>query len=156
MLTRLVRSARDQLSVRTRRTPPAVLRVRVHPTVDAFVRASGQPWWMSGATDGSEIELVPIALLRQRGQLERAIRHEVAHAFVDPPLAGRPQWVREGAAMYFAEPATDQAVATRGTCPSDEELLQPISAGAYRGALARADACFRRAIGRGQAWDQVR
>jgi hypothetical protein len=128
----------------------------VHPTVDAFMRSTGQPWWVSGATDGTQIDLAPLAILRQRGQVERTIRHEIAHVFVDDVLSGRPLWVREGAASYFAEPnAEAEAPGGRG-CPRDEELLQPVSAGAHRSALARADACFRRAIGRGKRWDQVR
>lgn len=32
--------------------PPARLRVTAHPTVDSFGRATGQPWWVSGATEG--------------------------------------------------------------------------------------------------------
>ena len=55
----------------------------VHPTVEAFARATGQPWWVSGATDGTNIDLLPLTILRQRGQLERTIRHEVAHVLVD-------------------------------------------------------------------------
>ena len=155
LIAKTVRAARDDISSRTRRKPPAALQVTVHATVDAFVRATGQPWWMSGAADGGAIDLVPVAILQQRGQLERAIRHEIAHVFVDPALAGRPQWVREGAAIYFTEPDVEQEAVGRGRCPTDEELLRPVSAGAYRGALARADACFRRALTR-RAWDQIR
>lgn len=156
LIARTVRSARDQVSARTGRKPPFDLRVTVHPTVDAFVRATGQPWWMSGAADGSTIDLVPVGILEQRGQLERAIRHEMAHLFVDLPLTGRPQWVREGAAIYFADPDSERETTGGGKCPTDEELLRPVSAGAYRTALARADACFRRALTRGRTWDQIR
>jgi hypothetical protein len=111
---------------------------------------------MSGAADGSTIDLVPVGILEQRGQLERAIRHEMAHLFVDLPLTGRPQWVREGAAIYFADPDSERETTGGGKCPTDEELLRPVSAGAYRTALARADACFRRALTRGRTWDQIR
>ena len=67
--------------------PPATITVTVHPTVEAFGRATGQPWWMSAATEGTEIELLPLTILRQRGQIERTIRHEVAHVLVDSALA---------------------------------------------------------------------
>jgi SpoIID/LytB domain protein len=156
LITQVVRTARDRVSQRTRLKAPPELRVIVHPTVDAFMRATGEPWWMSGATEGHTIDLVPIAVLRQRGQLDLAIRREVAHVFVDSVLNGTPQWVREGAASFFAEPEPKKDSSGRSSCPSDEELRQPLSAGAYRAALARADACFRRAISRGVAWNQVR
>jgi hypothetical protein len=136
--------------------PPPEIRLTVHATVDAFVRTTGQPWWVSGASQGPTIELAPIALLRQRGQLERTIRHEVAHLFIDRTLTDRHEWVREGAASYFADPAAAADASARGECPKDEELLRPVSAGMHRGALARAEACFRREIARGKRWDQIR
>ena len=36
-------------------------------SVDSFGRATGQPWWVSGATDGAAIDLLPITMLRQQG-----------------------------------------------------------------------------------------
>jgi hypothetical protein len=97
---------------------------------------------------------VPVAVLRQRAQLDLAIRREVARIVTEPVLKGRHAWVREGAAAYFASPhASDRA--TRD-CPADDELLRPMSAGAHRTALARAEGCFRRELARGKRWDQVR
>jgi hypothetical protein len=154
-ISNVVRAARDQMRRLTGQPPPA-LRVVVHPTVDAFVRATGQPWWVSGATEGGTIELAPITLLRQRGQFERTIRHEVAHVFIDRVLEKRDEWVREGAASYFAEPNATVEPGARVQCPSDEELLRPVSAGMHRGALARAEACFRGEIAKGKRWDEVR
>ena len=135
---------------------PAVIRVTVHPTVEAFGRATGQPWWVSGASDGASIDLLPLSLLRQRGQLERTVRHEVAHVLVDGALEDRPLWVREGAAFYFADPGSGSDASMRGGCPEDEEFLRPLSAGAHRAAYARAEACFRRAIAQGRRWTDVR
>ena len=135
----------------------ADLWVTVHPTVDSFGRATGQPWWVSGATEGSSIDLLPLTVLRQQGQLDRTVRHEVAHALLDGALAKRPMWVREGAAAYFATPAAArQGRPDRVPCPSDIELLRPISAGAQRDAYARAEACFAREMVEGKRWDQVR
>jgi hypothetical protein len=112
---------------------------------------------VSGATDGPSIELLPIAALRRQGQLDRTIRHEIAHALLDGALAKRPMWVREGAAAYFSNPSGAKAPKPeRVTCPSDAELLRPVSAGAQRDAYARAEACFARAIAEGKKWDQVR
>ena len=59
--------------------PPATVRVVAHPTVDAYTRATGQPWWTAGATRASRIDLIPLASLRQRAILEPTLRHEFAH-----------------------------------------------------------------------------
>jgi SpoIID/LytB domain protein len=155
-LVQLVRGARNAIGARTRTKPPPVIRVTVHPSVEAFARATGQPWWVSGASDGATIDLLPLSILRQQGQLERTVRHEVAHVLVDAALKGRPLWVREGAAFYFADPAGGSAVPTRGGCPEDEEFLRPLSAGAHRSAYARAEACFRRAIAQGRRWTEIK
>jgi SpoIID/LytB domain protein len=151
----LIRRSRDEIAKLTG-VKPEPLRVTVHPSVESFGRATGQSWWVSGATSGTSIDFVPIATLRQQGQLERTVRHEVAHALLDGVLAKRPMWVREGAAIYFAHPNSRRNVPDRVPCPSDLELLRPISAGGQRDALARAEICFARAIAAGQRWDQVR
>ena len=153
----LVRRSRDAVAKLTGAPVPARLRVTVHPSVESFGRATGQPWWVSGATDGPAIDLLPITALRQQGQLDRTIRHEVTHALLDGALAQRPMWVREGAAAYFSRPANATAAKPlRVPCPSDLELLRPVSAGAQRDAYARAEACFARGIAEGKRWDQIR
>lgn len=157
-LLALVRRARDQMAAATGLKAPASLRVTVHPTVESFGRATGRPWWTSGATSGSDIALLPVTILQQQGQLERTVRHEVAHALLDGALAGRPLWVREGAAIYFSTDAdrAPRSSSGRVTCPSDAELLQASSAGAQRDAYARAEACFARQILAGRKWTDVR
>ena len=156
MLLGLIRKSRDEIAKMTD-TQTALLRVTVHPSVDSFGRATGQPWWVSGATEGTSINLLPLTVLRQQGQLERTVRHEVTHALLDAALADRPMWVREGAAQYFANPpASRSARPERVRCPSDAELVRALSAGAQRDAYARAEACFAREIADGKRWDQVR
>lgn len=152
----LIRRSRDEIGKATG-TRVQTLRVTVHPTVDSFGRATGQPWWVSGAANGNTIDLPPIALLRQRGQLERAVRREVAHALLDDALAQKPRWVKEGAAAYFASAGGRGAdVRTaRVPCPTDIELMRPISAGAQRDADARAESCFARAIADGKRWNEI-
>jgi hypothetical protein len=104
-------------------------------------------------------------VLRDRGVLERAIRHELVHVMTDAALATRPQWVREGAAIYFAGPQSipgetppprPMTPAPRGPCPSDNELRQPVSAGALSNAYVRARACFARQVEAGRGWRDVR
>jgi SpoIID/LytB domain protein len=176
-LMTLIRAARDSVSMLTGQKAPPVLTVTVHPTVESFGRATGQPWWASGATVGTEIALLPVTMLRQQGQLERTVRHEVAHALLDQALAGRPMWVREGAAIYFereseaarrepgggsresglpADAAAKVGARRRITCPTDDELLRPISAGAQREAYERAEACFSREMASGKRWSDVK
>jgi SpoIID/LytB domain protein len=155
-LLQLIRAARDEIAAKAAVKSPAAIRVTVHPTVEAFARATGQPWWVSGATEGTAIDLLPLTILRQRGQVERTIRHEVAHVLIDGTLKGRPLWVREGGAFYFADPSGTDASPGRGACPADEQFLEPLSAGAHRAAYARAEACFRRAIAQGKRWSDVR
>jgi len=155
-LLALIRKGRDDIIKATGAIPPARLRVTVHPSVDSFGRATGQPWWVSGATEGATIDLLPLTALKQQGQLERTLRHEVAHALLDGALSKRPMWVREGAAGYFASPPGSRPAPARVTCPKDAELLRPVSAGAQREAYGRAEACFARAIADGKRWDQVK
>ena len=81
--------------------PPRVV-VRFHPTTASYERATGQPWFTSGAVVGGELHLLPLVVLRERGVLERTIRHELVHLMADPLLRHRAAWVREGAAIYFA------------------------------------------------------
>jgi stage II sporulation protein D len=157
MLTGLVRRARAEIATRAGMPEPQGLTVTVHPTAESFGRATGQPWWVAAATVGTTIELMPIAVLRQRGVLESTVRHEIAHVVVGPAVATRPQWVREGMALYFAAAAAAAAVPYgRPECPSDAELLRPVSAGAQREAYSRAERCVRRAIAAGTRWQEIR
>jgi SpoIID/LytB domain protein len=157
-LLALVRRARDAVARSTAHAAPAIIRVTVHPTVESFGRATGQPWWVSGATSGADIELPPLTILRQRGQVERTVRHEVAHALLDGALASRPMWVREGAAIYFSRESASGSRESGGrvSCPSDADILRPISAGAQRDAYQRAEACFVRGLASGKSWNDIR
>ncbi len=111
-----------------------------------------------------EVHLVPLTVLRDRGVLERTIRHQLVHVLTASALAGRPMWVREGAAAYFAgdRPVVGEGAPrafdprARLSCPDDRELTQPISAGALSNAYARAAACFARQIEAGRKWNEVR
>jgi hypothetical protein len=153
----LVRRARADIAQRAGLPEPQGITITVHPTVESFGRVTGQPWWVAGATAGRAIDLLPVAILRQRGSLESTLRHEVAHVVIDAAVASRPAWVREGLAMYFASaeaPAT--VTGARGGCPSDAEILRPVSAGAQREAYARAERCVRRAIAAGVRWTDIR
>jgi len=158
-------AARDALARALGVAPPARLTLRFHPTTDDYERATGRAWFTSGAFVNGELHLLPLATLRERGVLERTIRHEIVHLMADGALAGRPAWVREGAALYFggeqalpgAPPERSPfASGSRLACPADNELLNPVSAGALATAYARARACFVKQIENGRSWRDVR
>lgn len=154
----LARQTRDDVAARALVAAPGSLTIQVHPSMDAFGRATGQPWWITGATVGTGIDLAPIAHLRQRGVLESTVRYEVASAVIAPHLAAAPAWVRVGAALFYTAPAGTAAPAESGrlSCPTDAELLRPVSGGAQREAMLRAERCVRREIARGRRLTALR
>ena len=156
--------ARDELA-RTLDVPAPRVTLRFHPTTDDYERVTGQAWFTSGAIVNNELHLLPLTVLRDRGMLERTIRHELIHVMADAALGKRPVWVREGAAIYFAgeqmipgEPQQRPAFTPkpRQSCPDDNELLHPVSVGALSNAYARARACFAKQIQAGRTWRDVR
>jgi SpoIID/LytB domain protein len=150
----LAERAVDEIARKTGVVRPAVIRLEFHATVEAYQRASGQPWWTAGSARDGHIDLLPLSALRSRGILERTVRHEIAHVLTAPRLGGRPLWVTEGAAIFFSgEPL---GPADRAACPSDDELGHSRSAEELRAAYARAGACFARAIAAGRPWDSIR
>lgn len=157
-LLALVRETRDGVAARALVTPPPVLAVTAHASLDGFGRATGQPWWVPASTVGTSIDLAPIAALRQRGVLESTIRYEVASAVVAPHLARAPGWARVGAAIMLSSSPIDPASPPPGrvTCPTDAELFRPVSGGAQREAFLRAERCVRREVGRGKALTALR
>lgn len=154
----LARQTRDAVAARALVPSPDAIAIQVHPDMDAFGRATGQPWWMTGATVGTTIDLAPLEQLRQRGVLESAIRFEVASAVIAPYLREAPAWVRVGAALFYTTPesAADRGGRARVACPSDGELLRPVSGGAQREAMLRAERCVRREIARGRRLTDLR
>jgi stage II sporulation protein D len=143
-----------------------------HPTVEAYVRASGKAWWTAGAARGNRIDFIPLSALRERGLLEQTLRHELAHVMTRDKLAGRPIWVQEAVAMSFAgdplvaaaiDAASRQGSVGRGvpgaatpSCPTDAEWRAIRSAQALEGAYERAAACFAAQSRAGRRWDEVR
>jgi SpoIID/LytB domain protein len=157
--------ARDGLARMLGVPPPPRVTLRFHPTTDDYERVTGQAWFTSGAVVNNELHLLPLAVLRDRGMLDRTIRHELVHIMTDSVLATRPAWVREGAAIYFAgeppipgEPVQRPAFKPepRLSCPDANELLRPVSVGALSNAYARARACFARQIQAGKSWRDIR
>jgi hypothetical protein len=113
---------------------------------------------------GGELHLVPLASLRERGVLDRTIRHQLVHLMADPILRERSAWVREGAAIYFAgwgpvpgdARPTTLSLRSRMACPGDADLLRPVSPGSLSNALASSLACFSRQMDAGKTWRDVK
>lgn len=157
--------ARDDLAKLLGVPPPAPVTLRFHPTTDDYERATDRAWFTSGALVNGELHLLPLAVLRDRGVLERTIRHELVHLMTDAALDRRPQWVREGAAIYFAgtkpipgEPRQRPPFRPepRASCPADHELLRPVSIGALANAYTRARDCFAKQMQAGKSWRDVK
>jgi stage II sporulation protein D len=149
----LTSRSRDDLAHTLGVPPPQQVALRFHSTTTDYEQATHAAWFTSAAVVNAEVHLVPLASLRARGVLERTIRRELVHLMTDAVLIQKPAWVREGAALFFAdEGSTD----VRGQCPGDAELLQPTSIGALADAYGRARGCFARQIASGRSWRDVR
>ena len=84
-------------------TQSQLIQVILHPATNDFVTATGQPAWTAGATHGNTIHLQPLATLRKRGIVASTLRHEFAHAALEPVRHARaPRWLLEGLAIHFA------------------------------------------------------
>ena len=161
----LTAGARDDLAKTLGVPVPPRVSLRFHPTTSAYERATGQPWFTLAVVLNGEIHLLPPEVLRDRGGIERWVRHALVHVLADAILSRQRLWVREGAAVHFADPATaptersplmpasPQAAAS---CPTDAELEHPASIGALSTAYARARACFARQLLSGRSWREVR
>ncbi|HEX7486220.1 MAG TPA: SpoIID/LytB domain-containing protein, partial [Vicinamibacterales bacterium] len=159
-----VQAALLEFSARIGVPVPAHVEIVFHPTVEAYTRATGQPWWTAGASRGNRIDLMPLSALRQRGVLEGTLRHEVAHVLTSERLKGRPTWVEEAVAMDLAG---DSRAAENGTpwagsgapalsCPTDAEWRSIRSEDELRKAYRRAAACFAVQRAAGRRWDEIR
>ena len=152
----MIQRERDDVARALSIAAPPRVTIRVHPTADSFEHASGRPRFTSGAVVRGDIHLLPLTVLRERGVLDRTLRHELVHVMAEAALERRALWVREGAAIFFAERAGDAPPQTRTECPTDAELARPVSIGALSNAYARARACFARQIASGRSWRDVR
>ncbi|HEX7087587.1 MAG TPA: SpoIID/LytB domain-containing protein [Vicinamibacterales bacterium] len=161
-LTEYARRTLDALVRATGRQAPDRIDLVFHPSAASFQRETQEPWWSAARTRGTRVDLLPPAVLWARGTLESTLRHELAHVLTAPVLGDRPEWVREGVAMYFAgEPPPASLLGEDGRprrvrCPSDDDLRRPPSPAVAREAYARAAACVAREIQGGTPWGEIR
>ena len=154
-LESLVARARDELSRTMAVDAPPRLTATFHASALEYEKASGHPWFTSGTVVDGALHFLPAGVLRDRGVLERTVRRGLVALMTASSLQGRPLWIREGIAGYFADPQAP-IPETRPTCPTDAELARPVSAGALSDAYARARACVGRQVAGGRSWRDVR
>ena len=156
-LERLAGRAHADLTA-TLGTSIAPVNIQLYDSIDSFRQATGRPWWVSAAVQGTSIDLAPAAVLAQRDGLEAALRVAVAELLVAPSLVDRPLWVRIGAGRYFGRMGVAAAPAdsARVRCPSDAELTRAVSVTAHRDAETRAERCFAREFAKTRDWRTVR
>jgi len=154
-LERMAARAHAELS-KTLGTSVAPITIQLHESLESFRLATARPWWVSAVATATSIDLAPAAVLVQRDGVEAALRTAVAELLVSEALAGRPVWVRVGAARYFGRQTPRAPSSSRFRCPSDAELNLAISVTAQRDAEARAEACFARAYASTGDWRTVR
>lgn len=155
-LERTTQAAYEDLA-RALGTSVAPIAVELHESIESFRQATGRPWWFSAAVSGTGIDLAPAAVLAEREGLGRAVRTAVAELLVSGEFAGRPAWVRVGAARYFGRSTpADAPPLDAGTCPADAELELALSVVTQREAEIRAEACFARAFALAGDWRLVR
>jgi stage II sporulation protein D len=83
-------------------TLPTRITARTYRTTAEFIRATGQPGWVSGSNDGRVIDLQPLSTLHARGILSTTLRHELLHLVVRRLKApGVPSWYEEGMILYL-------------------------------------------------------
>jgi SpoIID/LytB domain protein len=152
-MERQAQTARSEIAKALGVTAPPIA-LRVHPTTEAFEGATGMPWFTFSTVVNHEVQLAPVGMLRDRGVLDQAVRRAIVHAIVDEPLKERPAWVRDGAALFFADPRRP-STNVKAACPSDIELTHPVSIGALSTAYTRARACFARQVAAGRSWRDV-
>ena len=148
--------AAERVAARLGLAPAGLIDIRVHPTVEAYARATGQPWWTAARTVGTTIDLMPLSALRERGTLEPTLAHEFVHVIADPTLADRPLWVREGLAVLIAGERAGGEAPVSTPCPSDEVLRAPRDGAASRAAYQVAGRCVERALAAGRRWQDLR
>jgi len=148
--------ALDSFARTLKMTPPPVVELHFYPTVEAFTRGAGMPWWVAARTVGSRVDFQPRDALRKRGVLDSTIRHEIVHVLIDASLKGRPAWVREGLAMVVSGEYQGRGKQPPAACPTDADLLNSRSAEQWRRWYEAAGACAAAALAAGQRWHDLR
>ena len=139
-------------------TSPRDVAIEVHPTREAYQRATGRAWWTGASTRwlggvSYRIDLAPPPEQSGSGALLHTLVHEFVHVLTASTLSEAPAWVGEGLASLAPRTRLVEQVGASGPCPTDDEIHAPGGLEAMRTAYARAEACVRQALPGGlQSW----
>lgn len=87
--------------------------VKVFPTIAIYRDATGEPGWVAASTRGTVIRLQPLNTLQRTNALEPTLRHEFLHMLLESQSSPKaPLWLREGLAIYLANPDSVKPVTT--------------------------------------------
>jgi stage II sporulation protein D len=129
---------------------PGADRVRVETwdTSADFIRATGEPGWAAGSSDGRSIFLQPLATLAAKGILNSTLRHELTHVALHRLRApGVPEWFEEGFVLYLTgERVSSEARRSVGGRSLGDALARPNSQEEMRAAYARGAQLVRRLV----------
>jgi stage II sporulation protein D len=132
------------LSARVKWPMPTGVVIRVHPDLDTFRNATGEPGWVAAHTDGRRIDMQPVALLRSRNALDSTLSHELLHVLIElrasRSASNLPEWFREGLVGYLEGEAKAGKGGLNNARPSDAELRQTTDQDKARRAYAQAAA----------------
>jgi len=121
---------------------PDVGRIRVETwnTTAEFIRATGEPGWAAGSSDGQSIFLQPLATLAGQAILDCTLRHELTHLTLSRLRApGVPEWFEEGFVLYLTgERLNDGAHPNLAGHTLGEAVARARSAAEMHAAYARA------------------
>ena len=116
------------------------IRVQTWDTTEQYIRATGEPGWVGGSSDGQSIFLQPLRTLAGKGILESTLRHELTHVAVHRVRAqGVSEWFEEGLVLYLTGEHVDQsAPCNRAGRTLGKALARPQSTAEMHAAYARA------------------
>lgn len=125
--------------------------VHVHPTAEAYQRATGRAWWTGASTrwlggTSYRIDMAPPAGLRATATLMHTLAHELAHVLTASTLEDAPAWAAEGLSAVAIRSGLVEQAGGSGPCPTGAEIRRPGSRDAMRTAYARAEACVMQAL----------
>ncbi len=120
------------------RLPPTI-DVRSYSTTSEFTRMSGGERYHLAISRGGVVRLQPVSLLLRRGDLARALRHELVHVAVQGmQAAGLPRWLNEGLALTVAGERPTGTLMFEGLAALEDTLRQSRSYRSVRAAYGTA------------------
>ena len=120
----------------------------IYPDMESFRNTTGEPGWVAAHTQGSRIDMQPVAILESRGALTLTLHHELLHVAIDSHSAqGTPAWFNEGLVEYL-DHQTPLPAAGDPDESRDLDIRQKRAEPAARRAYANAERRVENLVGR--------